>query len=201
VQLFEAGRPAELIGHVDAFQQRCPGVEGWPFVRARMCAEAGRIAEARAHFERVAANDFATIPRTEQWPISAVLTADLCHVLGDVARAEILYKKLLAGADFACPVGYGIAYFGTVARHLGNLAATMRRWDDAERHFLRSIELEESMGATPWVAHALYDHARMIVQRDARGARARSKELLARAREIANALGMRGLKPKLEAMP
>jgi tetratricopeptide (TPR) repeat protein len=197
VQLFEAGRAGELVGHAEDFHRRLPGVEGWPFVRMAMLGECGRLVEARAEFERIAANDFAAIPRTEQWMISAMLTADLCHQLGDARRAEILRTQLLPGADHGCVVGYGIAYFGTVARRLGNLAATLERWDEAEHHFVRARELEERLGATPWVAYASYDHARMLAARG--NARGRANDLRARAHEIAHQLGMKGLIRKLES--
>jgi hypothetical protein len=46
------------------------------------------------------------------------------------------------------------------------------------------------MGARPWLAHTRYEHARMLLDRDAEGDRGRAVELLARARELYRELGM-----------
>ena len=59
--------------------------------------------------------------------------------------------------------------FGSIARCLGVLATALRRYDDAERHFENSLELERRMRARPWIAHTHHDFAAMLITRGDRG--------------------------------
>ena len=200
VQLWEQARAAEIVSHANALLDRSPGIIGWQFSRAAMRFEAGQVQDARVDFERLAANEFAAIPRNEQWSIAACLISDLCHNLADSERAEILYRELHPGSESGCVIGFGIAYFGTIARRLGNLATTMQRWKVAEDHFAFALAREESIGAAPWVAHVLYDHSMMLVARGTRADRILAAQLLSRGREIAIELKMLNLNRKLEAV-
>jgi tetratricopeptide (TPR) repeat protein len=200
IQLLQQDRAAETLPLVEQFVDRHPRTLGWRYSRALMYYEAGRVIEARSQFDLLAADRFASIPRNEQWSISACLASDLCHGLGDQQRAEVLYAELLPGSEYACVIGFGVAYFGTIARRLGNLAGTMRRWKLAEEHFACALRKERSAGATPWVAQVLYDHSVMLAARNGRGDRARGCELLLDALGIATELGMVSLVRKVELL-
>ena len=79
---------------------------------------------------------------------------------------------------------------GSLARGLGVLATALRRFDDAERHFATALEIERSMRAHPWIAHAQHDLACMLLARDEDGDAARARELLTEATAAYRALGM-----------
>jgi hypothetical protein len=79
---------------------------------------------------------------------------------------------------------------GPAARHLGLLAATLSRWDEAERHFERAIEMGVRTGERPWLAHSRFDYASMLRARDAEGDDDRAARLLDQALEAADELGM-----------
>lgn len=198
IQRWEQGRVAEIISYIDEFRNRYPAIAGWRFSRAAMCFEAGRVQEARHEFERIAQDEFVSIPRNEQWSIAACLTADLCCWLADARRAETLYSMLLPAIEHRCVIGFGAAYFGSIARRLGNLAVTRQSWSEAELHLTTALEMEEQIGATPWIAHVLHDQARMLIKRGGRGNRDQAKLLVARARETASTLGLVSLSKKLE---
>ena len=38
----------------------------------------------------------------------------------------------------------------------------MERWDEAEQHFEQATRMHEALGARPYLAWTLYDHARML---------------------------------------
>ena len=69
----------------------------------------------------------------------------------------------------------------------------MERWDEAERHFYKALEMETRMGARPWLAWTQRHHAWMLVARDAEGDREKALELLAQALDTAQELGMKRL--------
>ena len=83
------------------------------------------------------------------------------------------------------------------AQFLGQLAATMGRWDLAESYFRHALELNDRMQAAPWVAHTRFQYARMLLRRAAPADAARAAELLAQAGAAAADLGMQGLSARI----
>jgi hypothetical protein len=70
-----------------------------------------------------------------------------------------------------------------VATVLGDL-------DAAEQHLEAAVEMERTMRARPWVAHAQHDLAEALLTRAGNGDRARAVELLDEAAREYHALGM-----------
>ena len=64
------------------------------------------------------------------------------------------------------------------------------RFDEADRHFEQALQMNERMGARPWVAHTQEDQARMLLRRNAHGDRERAESLLSQARATYAELGM-----------
>jgi hypothetical protein len=156
---------------------------------ARLYAELGREAEARAIFEVLAEEDFVALPRTNEWLFSMGLLAEVAQRLGDVAVAQGIYRNLLPHAfRNACTHDY-IAT-GSVSRALGLAAATACQWADAERHFEDAFEMNSRMGARPWSAYTACDWAGMLIRRDGPGDTERAGDLLAGAAETAEELGL-----------
>ena len=114
------------------------------------------------------------------------LLAETAYFLGDPEHAMTLHAKLLPYADRVA-VSYPEVATGAVARHLGLLATTMRRWNDAERHFEAALDLNQRIGAKPWLAHTLEDYARMLLTS---GQPRRARELAIRAVAGYRELGM-----------
>jgi class 3 adenylate cyclase len=122
-------------------------------------------------------------------------------VLGDARRAAALYELMLPNAGQAVVVGVAATCNGSASRSLGQLAATMERWEDAARHFEDALEMNTRMGARPWVAQTQHDYAKMLLARDGPGDpstgsgqdRERALELLTQALDTAQELGMKAL--------
>ena len=62
-------------------------------------------------------------------------------------------------------IGSAVACYGAADRMLGALATVMRRWDDAERHLENALVLNRRLGSPTWIAHTLYERARLTVRR------------------------------------
>ncbi len=93
-----------------------------------------------------------------------------------------------AGAE---PLGLRIGSIGDLElKGLPEPVAAWRRWDEAQRHFESALALETRIGSRPLVARTSYSYARMLLERDGQGDRARAGELLAEAIAVAGALGM-----------
>ena len=78
------------------------------------------------------------------------------------------------------------------------LAATLGEAEQAEQHFERAMAQNKRMGASTWVAHTAYEHARFLLGRG-RGSRERAEALLGEAAGLAERIGMEGLLAKVRS--
>jgi tetratricopeptide (TPR) repeat protein len=150
----------------------------------------GREAEARDEFERLATNDFADLPQDWLWLASVTNLAETCAFLHDAQRAATLYELLLPYAERTIVAAYAHTCYGSVSRHLGLLAATMGRWDDAVQHFEYALEVNARLDAKPYLAHTQEDYARMLIERNAPGDRDKAFRLLTEAIAMYREIGM-----------
>jgi hypothetical protein len=88
-----------------------------------------------------------------------------------------------------------------VSHYLGLLAATLERAEDAVRHFEEAVELEEHIGALPYLAHSLDGLATALTARAAAGDAERASESRHRARVIAERLGLTRLLEQMAPAP
>jgi len=168
-------------------------------VLAHLYAELGRWQEAHSMFEALAVDDFAGLPRDNDWVLGLSLLPEVAGFLQDGARAAVLYDMLLPYAGRLPMWGAEIST-GSASRGLGNLASATSRWDAAVLHFEEALEMNERTGARPWVAHTCHDHARMLLARDRPRDRAHVAELLERARGTCQEVGMVALGAKVSAL-
>jgi tetratricopeptide (TPR) repeat protein len=194
LQLFvlrwEQGRLAELDDEVrDWANEYRASYLVWRCVLAELDAELGREGKARATFEELAASDFTDLPFNDEWLLGMALLTQTCAFLGDSRRAAVLYERLLPFAETNV-VSYIDVTLGSVQRSLGVLAATMHRFDEATQHFDAALQMNERMGARPWVAHTRHDHAAMLRDRGAPGDREKAVELARLALASYRELGM-----------
>jgi tetratricopeptide (TPR) repeat protein len=185
----EQGRLAEVESSLMGYVQEYPGTFVLRCLLAGVHMDLGREMRSREELDRLAANDLANIELESEWFLGASVLAEVCERLGDVARAEVLYEAMLPYADYNVYASPEVA-FGSASRPLGLLATTMSRWEEAERHFERALEMNSRMGARPWVAHTQHDHAGMLVRRGTPGDDGRAAELLRAAASGYGELGM-----------
>jgi tetratricopeptide (TPR) repeat protein len=146
---WEQGRLPELEATLRRFVDRFPANLGWRATLAVLLCEAGRQDEGREDVERLAADDFAGLPRNHLYLYHLAVLAIACHALGDQRRASRLYELLLPYGDRNVLVArLPLGTLGSVSQHLGLLAATTSRWNEAAAHFRAAVEAHERMGAT-----------------------------------------------------
>ncbi len=198
VQLFalrrEQGRLPELESAIGDLSEQNPSIHAWRAALAYVYAESGRTVEAEHTLERLAANEFANVPRDLFWLVTMTLLAETCTALGDVERTATLYRLLLHHAGRNVVVGWGAsACHGPTAHYLGLLATTLSWWDQAVCHFDDALETSARMGARPFTARTQLEYAHMLLARNSPGDADRAQHLLSRAHAAAQALGMQGL--------
>jgi DNA-binding CsgD family transcriptional regulator len=196
----EQGRLGELEGAMRVLVAR---YDVMPAARCRLAylyAALGREQAARAELDRLAACDFADLPRDLTWLSSATLLADACAMLGDARRAEPLYALLLPYAERTVVVDHAIACGGAVSRSLGLLAQILGRGEEAGRHFEHALGLHERLGAGPLLAWTRFEYARMLLANDGRAEAERAGALLDQALDTAHEMGLAELQAQATAL-
>jgi tetratricopeptide (TPR) repeat protein len=183
------GRLEEVEGELADLVAAHPARPVFRCVLAHVHVRLGRSAEARKALADLSADDFSPLPFDQEWLYATSLLAETCGLLGENESAAVLYRLLAPRATLnAADPHEGIR--GSVSRYLGLLATTMKRWDEADRHFEDALGANERMGFRPWLAHTQRDYARMLLTRTGPGDRERAAELLDAALVTYRELGM-----------
>jgi class 3 adenylate cyclase len=186
------GRLGELEGVVKGLAWQFAAFPAWRCALTFLLGELGRDVEAKSEFEALAATDF-ELPEDAHWLIGMTLLAESAVFLGDIARAEQIYERMLPYEGINVVVQPGIGALGSASLYLGRLAALMGRTHTAERHFEDALEMNRRMRARPWLAYAQCEYGRLLLRRDNHGDTERAQEMLASALDLAQQLGMRAL--------
>jgi DNA-binding CsgD family transcriptional regulator len=134
------------------------------------------------------------------WATCVAYLAEVCAFVNDEKRAPTLYRFLLSYDGHNILAGTTVACYGAAAHYLGLLAATMRRWSEAEKHFEAALAMNERTGAKPSLAHTLFDYAGMLSKRGEANDRAKTIGLLQQASALSGELNMRALAERIAAL-
>lgn len=200
VQLFalrrEQGRLGELEEPIRNLRAQHPKLLSWRIGAAYLDALAGRRNDAERELRVLTENGLSAIRRDVNWLVNVAVLSEVCAALRDRTVARVLYEALEPYSRLHVTVGLGIAYYGSVARYLGLLAAALERWEDAAAHFERALSEHARLSARPFTAYTEYDYASMLVRRSFPGDADRAAPLLNQTLSLAEALGMQSLAEK-----
>jgi hypothetical protein len=130
--------------------------------------------------------------------------ADLSVVAAGVGNTDAVARLADALAPYRGRLvmwGGANSAWGPVSHYLGLLADAQGQAGDAVRHFEEAIELEEQIGALPYLAHSLDGLATALTARAAAGDSGRAAESRRRARAIAERIGLTVLLGRLAPAP
>jgi tetratricopeptide (TPR) repeat protein len=204
VQLFHIrvlqGRIGELHAATAGMAEHFAAVAATHCSLAALYCEAGRVEEARAEFELLAADDFRWIPRDIFWFSCMDHLAEICAYLEDEKRAPTLYEMLLpyqdryiVNGEFAVPRGFA-------TRHLGLLAATCGRFDEAVAHFEDALTRNARVGPPCALILTQLNYAQVLLTRNEPGDRDRAFKLLETAFRDSKLRRYPGLTDKIAAL-
>lgn len=182
----ETGAPLESQGEQLADSRSVPLlVEAANLV---ILCEAGRTEDARDRF--VATCDEPAHLGHDWTALTAPALASVaCAHLGDAQRAKRLYAMLEPYAGQF--VDAGPAWFGSPHHHLGLLASTLGRVDEADSRLAATVDAYEALGAEAWLARARLDWARALLSRRSGRDTEDAEGLLRRALAAAETLDLR----------
>ncbi len=193
------GRLNEIAGVVEHFVSDRSRGSIWGPGLAVIYADVGDLEQARAVYEPLAANGFLGVPRDVLWMICLAYLSEVAVAIDDPVGAERLFELTIPTRGSAI-TGGGIASLGSTGRYLGALAATAGAFGEAERHFAAGLEMNQKLGAVPWLALTRQDYARFLLHRAAAGDEDRAADLLREALATAATIGMKGLEASAAAM-
>ncbi len=192
IQMFsirrEQGRLEEIAPLVRLVASRDTEADSlWRPALAVLLAEIGDVEAARRELQALVDAGLGTISRRGLGVGGLTYVADACALIEDATLAPPIYQQLLAFEGQNTVIGSAVACYGAADRMLGALATVMERWDDAERHLENALALNRRLGPT-WIAHTLYERARLALRRgppqDPEAARERMSVALDAARRI-----------------
>ncbi len=191
------GRLRELEEPLKRRASQSPTLPGWRATLTRVHCDLGYVEAARAELERFAASGFDRLRDDRHGLFSLLLLAETAAEIGARDHAERLYAILTPHAEQNATLGLGIACLGSTHHYLGLLADACDRGSDAARHFESALAMNARMGARPWIANTQVAYAEMLRRRGLADDEQRAQDLLARARETADQLGMGRLVARL----
>jgi len=162
-----------------------------------MYCELDRPEDARRALASGADSEFANVPHDNLWLTMMAAYADACAQLGEIGPAGLLYPQIEPYSDRL--VTNGVNANGSMARLLGLLAATLGRFDDADRHFAAACATHERIGAPIFLARARYEWAKALLVAGRDGDALRARDLLDQALEGARRHGCAVLQRRVEA--
>ncbi|MDQ3640606.1 MAG: AAA family ATPase, partial [Actinomycetota bacterium] len=190
VAWWDLGRLGDAINFLRPYVDELPAIPTFRAGLAFAYCEDGRLEEGREQFEVLASGGF-DLPLDWTWSTGMTLLAETCAILADEERAEVLYDRILPFARRLVVVGIGQFCLGSAWRSLAILAAAMRRWDDAERHFEEALAVNEHIGARTFVVRAQRAYAAMLLDRNRTGDAERAGELVQQGLRTTRELKMR----------
>jgi DNA-binding SARP family transcriptional activator len=175
----EQGRLHELMEEIEGFVEHHshPRLLGWRCALAYIYAQLGRTAQARQQLDVLARGDFEDLLGDAFWLSNLTMLSEVVAVLGDAARARLLYAMLSPYAD-RCVVVTALLCWGSASRPLGLLASTLSRHEAAERHFEHALTMDSQIGSPLLIAHTQLDYADMLVGRNQAGDHRKALQLL-----------------------
>jgi tetratricopeptide (TPR) repeat protein len=144
-------------------------------VMALARAQSGDLEAAREVLDRI---DIDALPRDMLWMTSMSVLAQVCALVGDEARARVLYDRLLPHRDRNVMVGIANC-MGSAERYLGLLATVLGDHAAAEAHFDTALERNAAGGLDHVFTMARNDYAAMLETRNGPGDALRAAQLRA----------------------
>lgn len=184
----EQARSAEIESAAREQVRRFPKQPTWRAAFARILVAGGQLAEARAVIAPLVAQRFEAIPIDRGWLGTHALAAEVVAAVGDAEAAEQLAAHLAPFAGRSIVIGSAL-YYGPVEYFLGLLAATRAQYDEAVAHFEVAHAEARRAGARVLFARNRLAWARVLLDRNGKGDRARAASWVRDVLEQADARG------------
>jgi hypothetical protein len=193
----DQGRLAEFEADLAVVARDFPGLTFLRAYLALLFCEIDEDARARPIFEDFAA-DFSAIAVDVVWTRAVAALAEVCTHLGDPTRAGELSAMLAPYADQLATAAGTLG--GSLSHHLGMLAGTLSRFDEADAYFVAAAATHDRIKAPAWLARTRLEWARMLLAQGQPGGAERARDFLGQALATARELGLANVERRAVAL-
>jgi DNA-binding CsgD family transcriptional regulator len=181
-------RLPSLVGEIRSIVSTAPK-RMWEPGLMLVCAEIGLLAEARAIFDRLVADDCRALCRDDMFVACLVFCAETCCVLADIDQAQCLLRLLMpyCGQTANHPTA---VCFGVTDLYLGMLSRVANQPWAATEHFERALVLNRSIRAWPMLARTLFHYGSFLLAQPGDETRRLGRQHLREAEQLARRLGL-----------
>jgi tetratricopeptide (TPR) repeat protein len=181
-----------VVEELRRLAERFPEISPWRASLAMALAACGHRTEAAAEVENLIRGGLR--PRHRDFlPIVLATLAQAVQRLGDARLAGVVAGELALLEDRSVVVGACFAGYGAVDRYRGLCAEAAGDAGAAVALFASGLQIDEAMGALPFVACGCFDLGRALRLRGEPEDADASEQQIGRALALASALGMRSL--------
>jgi len=183
------------LAKIRSMLDRYPNIPWLECALVRQHALLGRRADAQQQLGMLAIASYRRLEQLHEHSClgAYVLLAEACDELGDARHAAALYERMLPYEQLMVSSFIGTIWQGSMAHALGLVAVVLERWESAQRHFEAALAIAEGLGSPPLCALTQERLGALLMQRGQGGDAARGAELVARAVETAERLGMQDI--------
>jgi class 3 adenylate cyclase/tetratricopeptide (TPR) repeat protein len=186
----DQGRQAELVESVRGCAEALSHLPVWRLVLAGLYCETNQLDEARNQINLIDSSGF-EIPMEWTWASVVVNLAQICAELDLPDLAALYYPRVQPVAGQVGVTGFVLACYGSLAFPCGQLAACLKRWEEAENYFKLAEATNERIGARPYLVRTWRAYAAMLLDRNKPDDKSLAAKLIAQAQAEADLLGMR----------
>ena len=181
--------PREIGELVRAYAAGAPAMPVWRAGLAAALADAGKGHEAKLEFDRLAADDFAALPRDNLWLTAMALLTETVAALDLREHAMAIHRQLapFAGRNVVLPT---VAFLGPVEMWLGILARVAGRDAEALEQLAAARVRATRDGARPTVGRIAVEEAAVLIRDGGSAARERAEQLLDDAAEACEEMNL-----------
>jgi tetratricopeptide (TPR) repeat protein len=188
------GEEADLLSSV---AEAVPAVSAFAAMAALAELEAGQQQHAAERLRAQARDEFASLPCDPVQLGSLIIWAEVAARLADRQAASLLLARVEPLREQIALDSLGA--LGVASRSAGLLAATLGRWNEADRHFAYALELHERLGASSLAVRTQLEWGLALALSGRRERASRAGELLSAAAAVAGELRLPGLRDRAHA--
>jgi tetratricopeptide (TPR) repeat protein len=162
------GCMAEVVPALERAVERQATTLTWPALLAWAYAETGQPERAADALEAIGPEAVRDMDRNFYWWTVVVALANSVAALKQPEWASLLYGLMVPYRDHNSTTGQAL-FLGAASHHVGVLACTLHRWDEAIDHLEHALERHQEMGARPFVALTKQAYASALRGRNGTG--------------------------------
>jgi class 3 adenylate cyclase/tetratricopeptide (TPR) repeat protein len=158
------GRLGEIEGIIETLAAQSPNVVLYQAALALIYSDTGESSKAKGVVDAVLMKGADAIPEDVLWRPSIFGFTEVCARLRHREASAALYEISTRHSSGVVTVGNSF-WVGAMSRSLGQLAAVIERWDDAQGHFQAALDLNEKIGHRPALAFTRLNYGDMLLRR------------------------------------